>query len=201
VANPTQERAPNAARFFTATTEADALDRLRAERAQFVVSDWELPFRLLPDGTIMGRFQNLLDWAGAKHSDYYEIVYRRDDRGWQPQWIFHEPYYRSMAYRLAVLGGAAAQGANATSLLTLADRIDANGLRFREVLTQRTYATYDAARLAAAAAGSSAVVVGLDPWQPAFPLERMTTMVEVYGARTAEQQPTEAPWVRVFAVR
>jgi oligosaccharyl transferase (archaeosortase A-associated) len=201
VANPTQERAPAAARFYAATTEADALDRLRAERTRFVISDWELPFRLLADGTVMGRFQNILDWAGAEHAEYYEIVYRRDGAGWNAQWVFHEPYYRSMAYRLSVLGGEAARPANATSLIVVADRVDANGLRFREVLTQNTYATFEAAQQAAAAAGGGGQIVGLDPWQPAFPLEQITAMVQVHGARTAEQKPTEAPWVRVFEVR
>jgi hypothetical protein len=69
------------------------------------------------------------------------------------------------------------------------------------VLTQNTYATYEAAQQAAATGGVQTLVAGLDPWQPAFPLEAITTMVQVHEARTPEQKPTEAPWVRVFAVR
>ena len=202
VANPTQERAPNAARFFAATTEAEAVERLRAERTRFVVSDWELPFRLLQDGAIMGRFQNILDWAGANHGLYYEILYRRDGGGWTPQWVFYEPYYRSMAYRLSVLGGKSGVPGNATSVITVADRVDTRGLRFREVLTEDTYATYEAARQSVGARTSAeTLIVGLDPWQPAFPIEPLTTLIEVHGARTPEQKSTEAPWVRIFDVR
>ncbi|MBA3270831.1 MAG: glycosyltransferase family 39 protein [Acidobacteria bacterium] len=202
VANPTQQRAPNAARFYSATTESEAVELLREERTRFVISDWELPFRRLQDGTIMGRFQNILDWAGADHTGYYEIVYRRNQDGWAPQWVFHERYYRSMAYRLSVLGGAASVPVNASAVVTLVDRIDANGRRFREVLTQVTYGSYALAQQAAAASTvAQTFIVGLDPWLPAFPLDAVTSFVEVHGARTADQKPSEAPWVRVFEVR
>jgi dolichyl-diphosphooligosaccharide--protein glycosyltransferase len=208
VANPTQERAPNAARFYVETDEQRALAMLDAERTRYVFSDWELPFRRTPQGTIMGRFQNIADWAGVSHADYYEIYYRRAAGDWSAVWVFHEAYYRSMAYRLSVLGGSGAQPANATTVIAVATRKDTNGRIFREIIGEQTYPTYDAARSAAAAtrmspadASVSIVIVGLDPWVPAFPIEATRSFVEVYGARTAEQSPAEAPWVRVFEVR
>ena len=201
VANPTQERAPNAARFYSATDEVVALDLLRAERGRYVVSDYELPFRRLANGAIMGRFETILDWAGGSHARYYEVAYRRADGGWDPVWIFHEPYYRSMAFRLSALGGAAATPSNATTVITIADRVDTNGVRFREILTQETFATYEAARQAVDASAGHATIVGLDPWQSAVPIEPLQAFVEVYAARTSEQKPTEGPWVRVFEVR
>jgi asparagine N-glycosylation enzyme membrane subunit Stt3 len=202
VSNPTQERAPNAARFYAETDERRALEILRSERTRFVLSDWELPFRLTPDGAVMGRFQNVLDWAGAPHSDYYAVFYRREGNEWIPLWVFHEAYYRSMAYRLAVLGGAAGAPANDTTVITVADRVDTGGVQFREVLTQHTYATYEAATLAAAAsAGSTTMIVGLDPWQPAFPVANLSSLVQRHSVRTPEQAGTEAPWVRIFEVR
>ncbi|HUE89931.1 MAG TPA: STT3 domain-containing protein [Vicinamibacterales bacterium] len=201
VANPTQERAPNSARFYAETDEPRAMDILRAEGVRYVVSDWELPFRKLADGTIMGRFQNVLDWAGGVHAQYYEIVYRREGDRWTAVWVFHEPYYRSMAYRLSVAGGHPATPANATTVMRVADRVDSNGVRFREVLTQQTYPTYDAARQIVTPAEADALVVGLDPWVSAFPLPPLEAVTEVFNARTPEQQPTETPWVRVFEVR
>jgi oligosaccharyl transferase (archaeosortase A-associated) len=201
VANPTQERAPNAAKFYTATDESRAREILRTERTRYVVSDFELPFRRIADGSIMGRFQTIVDWTGADHAHFYEIAYKREGNQWVPVWLFYEPYYRSMAFQLSVLGAAGATPVNQTTVVTLARRVDNNGLRFREIVTQRTYESYDAALRAKEDAGTDAVLVGLDPWQAAFPLEPLTSLVPVFTARTPEQQPAEAPWVRVFEVR
>lgn len=201
VANPTQERASNSARFYVETDEARAIDLLRAERVRYVVSDWELPFRKLANGTIMGRFQNVVDWAGGEHTQYYEILYRRENNGWAPVWVFHEPYYRSMVYRLSVVGGSQATPADATTVITVGNRVDSNGVRFRELLTQQTFVTYDAARQAMGSSASERLIVGLDPWVSAYPLPPLGSLTQVFDARTAEQQPTEAPWVRVFQVR
>lgn len=203
VANPTQERAPNSARFYAATSEGDALAILQAEGSRYVISDWELPFRVAPAGNIMGRFQNVIDWAGGRHADYYEVMYRRAEGGWVPVWVFFEPYYRSMAYRLSVLGGAAASPLpNTTWVIAVEERVDSRGFRFKEILSQTPYATYDAARAAAAQTPRAGrlMVVGLDPWQTAFPLEEMVQLREVYAARTPQQRASESPYVRIFEV-
>jgi dolichyl-diphosphooligosaccharide--protein glycosyltransferase len=201
VANPTQQRAPVSARFYIETDESRALALLAAERSRFVLSDWELPFRQQPDETIMGRFQSVLEWAGGIHQQYYEIVYRREGRRWTPVWVFHAPYYRSMAFRLSVLGGAAAIPVNATSVITVTDHVDGGGRPFRELLSEQTYASYEAAQQAAARTNATTLIVGLDPWQSAFPVDALRSLVEVHAARTPEQKPGEAPWVRIFEVR
>ena len=203
VSNPTQERAFNSARFYAETDEGRALGFLHEEAARFVLSDWELPFRMTAERTIMGRFQSVLDWAGATHSLYYEVYYRRDQSGWVPTWVFHGAYYQSMAFRLVALGGAAATPSNATTVLSVADRVDGSGVSFREVIAQRTYATYEEALAAAVAAPGTerAVIVGLDPWQAAVPVPALGSLHLRHDVRTAEQQPTESPWVRIFEVR
>jgi asparagine N-glycosylation enzyme membrane subunit Stt3 len=204
VSNPTQERAGIAARFYTETDEVRALAMLSAERAQYVLADWELPFRMTPPGSIAGRFQTLGDWARITHADYYQVCYRRADDEWTPVWIFYEPYYRTMVYRLSVLGGSAATPSGATSVVTLGERHEANGQRFCELISARPFATYEVARAVANAlpAGDTTVrLAGLDPWQTAFPLPPLTSLREVHAARTPDQQPTESPWVRVFAVQ
>jgi hypothetical protein len=201
VANPTQERAPNAARFYAATSERDALETLASERSRYVLSDWELPFRYTAEGAIMGRFQNVLDWAGARHAGYYEVAYKRVSNAWVPVWLFYEPYYRSMAFRLSVLGGAAAVPlANSATVVVLGERVDDTGLRFKEILSEATFTTYGAAVEAAARpyATGRALVVGLDPWRTPFPLEALARLREVHAARTPVQKVTESPWVRIF---
>jgi hypothetical protein len=107
-----------------------------------------------------------------------------------------------MAYRLSVLGGAGSQPVNATTVLTLADRTDTTGRRFREVIREQTFASYEAARAVAATQSiAETVIVGLDPWRTAFPIDRVPSLVQIHAARTADQPPTEAPWVRLFEVR
>ncbi len=116
VSNPTQGGAPVAARFLTATDEQEAIALLEPQRARFVIVDWELPFREGTEGALAGRFQNLADWAGVPTSRYYSLCYSRasDAEPWRPTWIFREPYYQTMAYRLMVLGGQPATPANNT---------------------------------------------------------------------------------------
>jgi dolichyl-diphosphooligosaccharide--protein glycosyltransferase len=199
VANPTQERAAVAGQFYSATDEAKAIAILKTERSQYVIADYELPFRRLADGTIMGRFQTIVDWTGAAHDPFYEVVYRRESGGWTPVWLFYEPYYRSMAFRLAVLGGTGATPTGLT-LVTLVDRVDATGLRFREIAAEESFESHDTARHALAAAPAGSILAGLDPWRSAFPLEPLSAFSEVHAARTPEQKPGETPWVRVFEV-
>ena len=56
---------------------------------------------------------------------------------------------------------------------------DARGNTFREVVTLNTYATYEAALQAAAGSTTApTMIVGLDPWQTAFPLARLASFVE-----------------------
>jgi oligosaccharyl transferase (archaeosortase A-associated) len=203
VANPTQERAPNAAHFYAATTEQEAVAALLRERARYVVIDWELPFRMMGDGSVMGRFQSVLDWAGTTHAQYYQVFYRWESDGWRAVWTFNEAYYRSMTYRLMVMGGRAAVPNHSTSIVVVGDRADSGGMRFGEVLSQQTYPTYEEAVEAAKVpvANGRVMIVGLDAWRPAFPVEALTSLHEIHATRTAGQKPSEAPWVRIFELR
>lgn len=200
VANPTQEHAGTAAQFYTATDEAEAVSIAHAQGARYVIADFELPFRRIADGSIMGRFQTIVDWTGKQHDDFYEVAYRRDGGRWVPVWLFYEPYYRSMAFRLSARGGEGVTPADST-VVALATRVDGNGLRFREVLAQQTFATYEQARRAKDDLGADAVIAGLDPWQSAFPIEPLQSFVQLHEVRTPEQQPGQASWVRIFELR
>jgi hypothetical protein len=102
-----------------------------------------------------------------------------------------------------VLGGAAARPApNTTWVVAVEERVDSRGFRFKEILSQTPYPTYEAAAAAATHAPKDGrlLVVGLDPWQTAFPLEDVSHLREVYAARTPQQRASEAPYVRIFEV-
>ncbi len=141
VANPTQERAPNAARFYTATDEASALSMLDAERARYVLADWELPFREAGDGALAGRFESLAGWAGVPTARFYQTCFAKAGDGWQAVSIFREAYYQTMAYRLMVLGGAAASPTHNTWVVHLENRVDGTGRAFCEVSIARCIPT------------------------------------------------------------
>lgn len=197
VANPTQERAPDAGRFFVETDEAQALAQLKEARARYVVADWELPFRNTPDGRVMGRFESVLDWAGRPHGDYFEVCFRRDGGAWTPVWVYHEPYYRSMTFRLVVAGGAAVTPRK-PSVITTKDRVDSRGMPFREILGERSFESFDEAQqFAASAALGNAKVVGLDPRESPFPLEALTGVERVQDVSNAGNPP----WIRIYRVR
>ena len=154
-------------------------------------------------GSLAGRFQNLADWAGTPTSRYYTLCFSRatDVDPWQVTWIFHEPYYQSMVYRLMVLGGAAATPTNNTYVVETRDRVDTNGRRFCEVVGRTQHATADEARRAAEQRGAGFQAAGLTPWQPAFPTKAITGLREVASFRDAGQNESEAPMVRIFEVQ
>jgi oligosaccharyl transferase (archaeosortase A-associated) len=202
VANPTQGAAPVAARFFTETDEAAALALLTEQRARFVLVDWELPFREGSSGSLAGRFQNLADWAGIPTSRYYTLCFSRasDADPWQVTWIYHEPYYQSMVYRLMVLGGKAAAPSNSTYVVETRERVDTNGRRFCEVVSRTQHATVDEAKRVAEQRGAGFRAAGLTPWQPAFPTTAITGLREVASFRDAGQKDSETPMVRIYEV-
>jgi len=202
VSNPTQGGAPQSAAFLTATDEAAALDILKDTRARFVMVDWELPFRDAGNGSLAGRFQNLADWAGLPTSRFYSLCYSRNRESdpWTPSWIYYEPYYQSMVYRLMVLGGQGANPVNSTWVVRRQQRVDATGREFCEVSEAQSYPSADDARRAAAARGPEFVVIGRTPWQPAFPVSDVTGLREIQTFRESTQKPNESPMVRIFEV-
>ncbi len=200
VANPTQGGATTAARFYTATDEAEALGLMDEQRARFALVDWELPFRDGETGALAGRFQNLADWAAVPTSRYYSLCFARNSETdpWQATWIFFEPYYQSMAYRLMVAGGKAVAPTANSWVVEMRDRVDANGRRFCEVTGRTRHGTADEAAQAAARRGAAFRAVGLTPWQPAFPVAAVNGLREVATFGDRMQQAGEAPMVRIF---
>ena len=202
VSNPTQGGAPTAAAFLTSTDETAALEILKADRARYVMVDWELPFRDAGNGALAGRFQNLADWAGIPTSRFYSLCYSRERDGepWSPTWIYTEAYYQSMVYRLMVLGGQGVTPMNNTWVVRTQQRNDAAGREFCEVANAQSYATADEAKRAAAEHGPEFVAVGRTPWQPAFPVSGVSGLREIQSFRESTQKAGESPMVRIFEV-
>jgi dolichyl-diphosphooligosaccharide--protein glycosyltransferase len=200
--NPTQSGAENAARFLTATNEADALKELAPGRASYVIVDWELPFREGPGQSLAGRFQNLADWAGIPTSRFYSQCFARKTEldPWESVWVYREPYYQSMVYRLMVLGGAAAAPVDNTYVAQIASRTDAAGRQFCEVVAERRYANSEDAKAAALQRGGQFEAIGLTPWQPAFTVPEISGLALAAEFRDPAQKENETPMVRIFQV-
>jgi asparagine N-glycosylation enzyme membrane subunit Stt3 len=203
VSNPTQTGATRSAAFLTATDEADALAKLRAERAKYVIVDWELPFRDAEDGSLAGRFQNLADWAGIPTSRFYSLCFSRsaESDGWQPTWIYREPYYQSMVYRLMVLGGAANVPVNNTWVVEIKERTDVTGRRFCEIANRWQHARSEEATQSAAQRGAGFEAVGFTPWQPAFAVPEIKGLKIASEFRDPGQKGNETPMIRIFEVK
>ena len=202
VSNPTQSGAPDSARFLTATTESAALSMLGSHRSRYVIVDWELPFRNGDDGSLAGRFQNLADWAGIPTGRFYALCFSRrtDVDPWEPTWIYREPYYQSMAYRLMVLGGEATQPVNNTWVVQIRERSDLSGRSFCEVVNRWQYERPEEAKLSASQRGAGFEAVGLTPWQPAFSVPATTGLKIAAEFRDPAQKANETPMVRIFEV-
>ena len=190
VSNPTQGGAPIAAAFLTATDESEALAMLASQRARYVIVDFELPFR---DG-------NGARWPAASRISSTGRPSRRrattrsvfhtpaSADPWQPTWIFREAYYQSMAYKLMVLGGAAASPENNTYVVELRDRVDLSGRQFCEVASRTQFATAEQAKAAAAQAWQRLPSGGLTPWFPAFPVAAVTGLRQIADFREPAQK-------------
>jgi dolichyl-phosphooligosaccharide-protein glycotransferase len=202
ISNPTQSGANKAAAFFTATKETDAIAMLASDRAQYVIVDWELPFREGADGSLAGRFQNLADWAGIPTARYYSLCFSRrtDVDPWEATWIYREAYYQTMVYRLMVLGGAATRPANNTYVVRIRQRTDAAGRPFCEVVNRWQYARPEDARRSASERGEGFEAVGLTPWQPAFDVSAIAGLKLAAEFRDPNQNANETPMVRIFDV-
>ena len=202
ITNPTQSGADKAAKFLTATDESDALAKLAADRAKYVIVDWELPFREGPGGSLAGRFQNLADWAGIPTSRFYSLCFSRrtDADPWEPIWIYREAYYETMAYRLMVLGGEAARPENNTYVAQINQRSDTTGRSFCEVVNRWQYARPEEAKSSAKQRGAGFEAVGLTPWQPAFAVPAIAGLKVAADFRDPAQKANESPMIRIFEI-
>jgi oligosaccharyl transferase (archaeosortase A-associated) len=71
-ANPTQARAREAGRYFTAQDEASANEQLDALDSRYVVIDYTMP---------TGKFYAMVEWAGLNRTEFFEVYYQRGEDG------------------------------------------------------------------------------------------------------------------------
>jgi dolichyl-phosphooligosaccharide-protein glycotransferase len=193
VANPTQAGADVAGRFFTATDEAEAVRILDETSARYVIAHGEVP--ILPrGGVVQGKFETLVAWAGKDINRYWETFLTRDAKGGLgPLVLFHPEYYRTLAVRLYVYGGAATAPQDSTYVITYVERLMPGGTRGKEILESRRFKTYDGAVAYLDRFGHTGrTIVGVDPKQTPVPIEPLTRL------RLVHESPGAPPAVRIF---
>ena len=96
--------------------------------------------------------------------------------------------------------GEPAAPANNTYVAQIAERTDAAGRRFCEVVSERRYANSEDAKAAASERGNGFEAVGLTPWQPAFSVPAITSLRVAAEFRDPAQKVLETPMIRIFEV-
>ena len=202
VSIPTQAGAAVAAAFLMESDPARAGDILRATRSDFVVVDWQLPFRIVPAPVrVSGKFEALVQWANRPASEYYEAMYVRGDLGeLLPALVFYPAYYRTMVNRLYQFGGRAVSGSSPT-VITYADRRSVDGNAFREITATRAFSTYTEAQAYLTALGAGPHrLVGTTPNASPVPLPDLPEFSRAWSSDEAGPWPGTAAVV-VFRLR
>ena len=200
VANPTQAGAVAAAVFYTAASEEDAVALLDRLGAHYVVADEQMPFIPGANGALVGRFENMVAFAGLPSPAFYFPVLVADATGRRAvRFAFTPEYYRSMAFRLAVLGGDGASPlAGTVTVMTTVDRaIPGTEQHLPEVTDMAGFSTFlDADAYLRTRGPGTHRIVGWDPTRTVVPLPPLNKLQTVFVAKTPGRFGTGA--VRIF---
>jgi asparagine N-glycosylation enzyme membrane subunit Stt3 len=182
IANPTQAGANVAGAFFASTDEASAVSILERARGRYVVAEENLPFIAIDGRTLVGKFEGVVTWAGLPTSRYYQQLLVRNPSGLlEPRFVFTADYYRSMAFRLVVLGGAAADRATGPTVFSWAPRAMSDGAVIGEVVATRRFATIaEAEAFKRTLPNDNHTIAGTDPARPIVPVEALSRLEPVY---------------------
>jgi dolichyl-diphosphooligosaccharide--protein glycosyltransferase len=193
VASPTQAGAGIASRFFTATSEVEALRILDQTRSHYVIAHRGIPM-LLRGSLFRGSFPNLVQWAGKDANTFSETFQARDGQGQlQPIVLFLPDYYRTLIVRLYVFGGERAVPRDSTYVFTLAEGPPADGAIGKQILEAQRFTTYEDALAYLDRVGHAGRVIGgLHPELTPVPLEPLTRL------RLIHDSPAAPPTARIF---
>lgn len=181
VAIPTGSGATAAAQFFTEVDEERAVAELASSRARYVFMDEYLPFAVNPKGALVGKFQAMPEWAGVPTGRYYGVFFGREGNRYRPVYLFFEDYYRTMTFRLGVLGGQAVVPASTSVVSWTVEDIPGQGPS-RVVSQLETFPTYEDAALRLQQLGpDNHAIVGLDPRASAVPFESVRGLRRAYA--------------------
>jgi hypothetical protein len=190
--NPTQVAVKEAARFYLATNEAEALSILAERKARYVVADRSIPMSTATTGhasaSLLGVMASWSDRYDA--SQFYDLFYE----GGRPLFVFTPDYYRTMGIRLFAYGGRGYVPARASWAIA----VGAN----KQIVEKRNFATHAEAETFVAADPKKWRLVGLHPLLGPSPVEPLTSLVREFASTAGVDGPIgRIPEVSVFRVQ
>ncbi len=171
-ANPGQDpgAVKKVAAFFTAQDEESADLIAKETYSEYVIVDYQ---------TATSKFWAIATWVGKAPSEFFEIYYTQ--QGEQKLYIYPE-YYRAFSTRLYNFEGRAIVEQKPL-VISYVEQKDQNGTRFRIVLDETEFLTYDEAQayISSQTSGNYAIV-GNDVLISPVPLEALQHYRPVYSS-------------------
>ena len=171
VANPFQQGARTAGRFFMSQTEAEGAAAMEELGCSYVVVD---------NKTSLRTFHGVAGWAGLEQTDFIDLYYQRNQSGeWEPIVLYYPEYYQSMLVRLYNFSGRAYVASEYTAIRYQMGR--SSGQEAREIIDVRRFPTYEEAEtFLAQATEDNWRLVSADPLVSAVPLTDLEDFTAVY---------------------
>ena len=190
--NPTQVAVKEAARFYLATNEADAMAILRERKARYVIADRSIPMSTATAGhASASQLEVMARWSERYDTSYfYELYYERGT----PVFVYSPDYYRTMGIRMFAYGGLGYTPSRASWAIAVNAQ--------RQIVEKRMFETHPEAEKFVAADPGKWRLVGLHPLLGPLPIEPLTILVREFSSKAGVDGPIgRIPEVAVFRVR
>jgi asparagine N-glycosylation enzyme membrane subunit Stt3 len=174
-ANPTQARASEAGKFFTAQNESVANEIADELGTKYVMIDYAM--------ATPSKFYAMAEWAGKSADEFYEVYYVPAEQQWT--YLFYPAYYNSTVVRLYNFEGKAVTPTE-TVVITYKEEVATGGEKYKAITNGWSFPTYEEAQAYIAAQTSGNYrIVGTDPFSSPVPLEGLNSYERVYPTEAA----------------
>jgi len=173
-ANPSQGGAAPAGEFFTAQDAVTANNLADQRMSKYIMIDHLM---------VTGKFYAMAEWAGKNVSKFFDVYYRNAQNGQlEPVTLFYPAYYESIAVRLYIFDGQAVVPTESIVIL-YEDRVDGNGVRYKQITGAWSFSTYAEAEayIAAQGAGNYRIASG-NFYSSPVPLDELIDYELVYSS-------------------
>ena len=179
IANPFQQGASEAAKFFTSPDEASANQIMSALGAKYVVIDF---------ATATTKFHGAAAWANMPLEKYYETYYVPEKGGLRPVVLYYPEYYQTLAARLYNFDGASVIP-DRTLVVCYKEKTASTGETYKELTDIRQFSNYrEAEAFVASQKSANYRIVGDNPFVSPVPLERLKSYRLVYASKSGRMQ-------------
>jgi oligosaccharyl transferase (archaeosortase A-associated) len=185
IANPTQARAVEAGKFFTAQNESAANELADEFGVKYVVIDNAMPTT---------KFYAMVDWAGGDLSKFYDYYYESTQDGGQWGILYYPAYYNSTVIRLYNFDGEAVTPTESI-VISYDVKTASGGGTYKEITNGWTFPNYEAAEAYVGNQTSGNYrIVGTNPSASPMPLEGLNSYERVYPTGNT----TTASTIKIF---